>query len=932
MDLVELVRDRADGAPLPRDGSARPAVDAWRAAEGAVLTEALGGGGERLVAAYEQLAEWDGRDEPVGRAARLRASYDTHRGRHEASLEAAAVAMDLLRGAARDGARLGRAASLLRLGRFVEAIEDCRVVRRRARRRGEGLFAAAALLNQAVAVHEGGDPRAALALYRKVLRETTELGDTYYRATASQNLANALVLLERFEEAVPLYGAARTAFEGMGLRREAAVCRYNEGALAVGTGKLGRADDLLQEAEDELRSCGDLQHAALCRLDRGEALLRAHLLPEAHHCLATAERALRSSAPPGELSRAVLLLARTELARGDLDRAEELLEEDLPLESDAVLATRLELSGRRAALAGDSSEATRLLLAAADAHGRDRPAARCRALAAAAQASRADGMLDEGRELALRAERVARRVSLPGPRFAAASARFLCEADLGRRRAARGALTRAIDALEDVRAGLGPVTLRAGLLLDARHWLAAAIRFELARGPAAALALAERWRARSLIDLLERTAEAVDADSGSVGDADGDDEVARLRARVSRLERDLGAVDDGAGLRRGAGAPPSLRALRLAERRLATAVRRRSAVSLHPAARTSLDEATVARLRAEPGTTCLAFHTDERGTVVFVLDDGPPRHVTIALSRDAVAHAVEELQFRLGRYALGELVQRHRARLDAAVDRRLRVLAEPLHRALRRELVGTRRLVVVPDGPWQRVPFAALPWSGGRLVDAHEVLLAPTVVGARGVASSPGSRHNLVLGHDDGRAPEIVREAQAVAELLHDAGEPVELALGADANSDRVLPTSAPRCLHIAAHGRFRADAPEQSGLRLADGWLRALDLAETPLAGTTVVLSGCETGVSRTDAGGEPTGLVRAVLAAGATELVVSQWRVDDRTTAELMVEFHRRRLTGADATTALNEAQRDRARAGDAPFQWAGFSVWTASAARVS
>jgi CHAT domain-containing protein len=151
------------------------------------------------------------------------------------------------------------------------------------------------------------------------------------------------------------------------------------------------------------------------------------------------------------------------------------------------------------------------------------------------------------------------------------------------------------------------------------------------------------------------------------------------------------------------------------------------------------------------------------------------------------------------------------------------------------------------------------------------------------------------------------------------------LASGPAATFDAVAAARAPRCVHIAAHGRFRPDAPSMGGVRLADGWLRAIDFATLRLPGALVVLSGCETGVSRVGPGDEIHGLVRGVFASGATELVASLWRVGDESTARFMSSFHARRAGGLCAEHALAETQRESAATGLPVWAWAGFALWT-------
>ena len=73
------------------------------------------------------------------------------------------------------------------------------------------------------------------------------------------------------------------------------------------------------------------------------------------------------------------------------------------------------------------------------------------------------------------------------------------------------------------------------------------------------------------------------------------------------------------------------------------------------------------------------------------------------------------------------------------------------------------------------------------------------------------------------------------------------------------------------------------------DGIITALDLSGLDLEGTDlVVLSACETGKvdpSNTDG---ISGLTKAFIQAGAKDVVMSLWSVDDAKTAELMTMFY--------------------------------------------
>ncbi|MGI8551582.1 MAG: CHAT domain-containing protein, partial [Dehalococcoidia bacterium] len=135
--------------------------------------------------------------------------------------------------------------------------------------------------------------------------------------------------------------------------------------------------------------------------------------------------------------------------------------------------------------------------------------------------------------------------------------------------------------------------------------------------------------------------------------------------------------------------------------------------------------------------------------------------------------------------------------------------------------------------------------------------------------------------------------------------------------------------IHLAAHGRFRADAPLFSSIELAGGPLTVADIFSLQLGSALVTLSGCETGRAVIGGGDELAGLVRAFLYAGAAGLLVSQWRVEDASTAALMVRFYLELRQGAGFAQALRTAQMAfissevPQNGRQHPFMWAGFQI---------
>ncbi len=138
---------------------------------------------------------------------------------------------------------------------------------------------------------------------------------------------------------------------------------------------------------------------------------------------------------------------------------------------------------------------------------------------------------------------------------------------------------------------------------------------------------------------------------------------------------------------------------------------------------------------------------------------------------------------------------------------------------------------------------------------------------------------------------------------------------------------------HFSCHGFFDPNNPKLSALILADaivtapatgsesrylelrdgrkadieqcltwGEIAELDLRQTRL----VVLSACETGLTKLNLSGEEyIGLPSALIIAGATNAIVTLWRVNDLATAFFTIQFYHYYLGGCPPALALNRAQ---------------------------
>jgi CHAT domain-containing protein len=299
-------------------------------------------------------------------------------------------------------------------------------------------------------------------------------------------------------------------------------------------------------------------------------------------------------------------------------------------------------------------------------------------------------------------------------------------------------------------------------------------------------------------------------------------------------------------------------------------------------------------------------------------------------------------------------------------------------------LAQTKRVLIVPDGCLQYIPFAALPLPdpliGKRpLVDSQEVVIlpsasalgslrkaaskraAPTATAAifadpvfeaddprvltgragdgRRYQDRPSTLNNAI--RDVGASQYIARlpasrdEATAITNVFRSKDpQAVHVALDFEASRAYVLADGLTRfrLLHFATHGVVDTRHPEMSGLILSlidkrgrrqDGYLRLGDIYKLKLSADLVVLSSCDSALGKDLDSEGIIGLPRGFLYAGAKSVIASLWKVNDDATAALMSILYARIKKGESPASALRSAQLEMLRdeQWSNPYYWAGF-----------
>lgn len=340
----------------------------------------------------------------------------------------------------------------------------------------------------------------------------------------------------------------------------------------------------------------------------------------------------------------------------------------------------------------------------------------------------------------------------------------------------------------------------------------------------------------------------------------------------------------------------------------------------------------------DPETLLLEYFLGEERSFLWAVTSESARFVTNLPGREKIEALARQVSERMpeSRHQTGEVAARQ------AAARLSQVILGPVA-----DLLGQRRLVIVASGALQKVPFAALPRPDQSqeprlLIDDHKIgsLTSVSVLAslrARVEKRRPAAGFLAVVAPVFAPPSEQLRYAGREAEaIIALAGRRPVLAASGAVASRKLLESGRLndyRILHFATHGLLNDVYPELSSLALSnvddsgqpvDGQFRAYEVSGLKLRADLVVLSACRTGLGKEVGGEGLVGLTQAFLHAGAQQLVVSLWDVDDRATEELMKRFYTALLAeGRPPAEALRQAQislKSEER-WHAPYYWAGF-----------
>lgn len=510
----------------------------------------------------------------------------------------------------------------------------------------------------------------------------------------------------------------------------------------------------------------------------------------------------------------------------------------------------------------------------------------------------------------------------------------------------------------------------------------------------------ERERVRSLVDDISTSRSELEALNGLPDDKRNPDEVGRVGARLAGSETALAELDEAIGRR-----IPKYAQLRNPKPiDLVTAQKwcgKDRVVLEYVMWDPSLEQSLSEQHSITVDGTTYNFPNIKLGSYCIIVSSDGIDYVRLDGDYDYVG-AINKLRgFILRRWSFEKMEP---LRNELYVK-----LIEPVVAKLP---VGTKEIVVVPDGPIAYLPLDILRRDASCPVfgESYSVALSPSIsvsalssieegksqgnalalgggwynpeknvaergCESRGYTRSGDSGQSLYYSEDELRSlnpaqlanarrvvlengagryfsergfrwtdiPGTAREVRNLQDFVFPVGQ-ITLLEGqsaSEANLKRLSEKGALKdysVIHLACHGYFDTMIPDMSSVVLSevsgllkddpeDGYLTIAETVLLDLDADMVNLSACETGLAQVRRGDGMIGLARSFLIAGARNVGVSLWSVDDEATTEFMTRLYKKAVGSGigfqKAYTAVKAEFREDPKWSH-PYYWAAFTMY--------
>ncbi len=832
--------------------------------------------------------------------------------------KAAAIFIDIGRVSDSAQTQVAKLMALAMLGRYDEAIKTGKAALKIFAAAGDQLAAGKIEMNLSNIVSRRSLHHEAEKYCLSASRRFIKAGENSWKAMAENGLANTYAELNDFQKADKYYHLALETARSEKMRVTEAEIEASLGNLALLRGRYAEALNFLELSRQKYDALGLPHQSAIADLEIADIYSELNLGVEAAELYERVTRTFRQLNLSGEEARARLNYGRTLSYLGDSSVADRELKKALKLfENEKNQSGRMSalLSLSELALKQNRFKETHAYLTKASSALRqsENPRHDIQLNLLEGELHRKTGKFDKAVKKLSNAKTSAKKYQQENALQFALNSLGKISVSLSKNAEAKSLFKDAIRKIEGLRSTLAAEEVSMAFFaskLEPYENLAQLLLNE--NKLSEAFSVTESGRSRSLLDAASKRTERSSPVSKKLTA-----EIKELRAELNFYYKRFDSADASEAQR-------LTTEINRLESKLSDTLRKITNLGLpkSPSRQNKTNSFNLGSLQKQLDirTTLIEFVEFKGSISAFVVTKTTIRYIRDLTTSNALNAALENLHFQFDSLRYGSMqLTKYLDDLKARAVRCLADLYDQLLQPLREFFVGNR-LIVVPVGSLNYVPFQALHDGNKYVIEGFEITNSPSahVWQILQKRRTKKVRNSLLIGYADERIPLVENEIREIQPIV-----PNPAAFVGEKATFSAFVENAPRfdLIHLACHGRFRSENPMFSSLHLADGWITVRDICAQKLKANLITLSACETGLSKIMAGEEILGLARGFLTAGADSLIVSLWSVNDAATGHLMLRFYDNLQRGLSIAASLRKAQLDFVKRGEHPFYWSPF-----------
>ena len=305
---------------------------------------------------------------------------------------------------------------------------------------------------------------------------------------------------------------------------------------------------------------------------------------------------------------------------------------------------------------------------------------------------------------------------------------------------------------------------------------------------------------------------------------------------------------------------------------------------------------------------------------IWVISSDKFNYYKINYKKDKIINVVNKIRNNLGRTSIEH------------IESELKFLYNLLFKPINAFIYDAKRLCIIPHGVLHYLPFQILKDNDNRyLVERHTIYYSPSASVDEICRTKKRTQKELyifaIANPDFNNSSLLLKYAEHEVNQVKKLYPNSTICVGKDASIEKYhIHAPNHKILHVAAHGIYNSNNPMQSYLLLLGknehekGKLSVTDIFNSQIHTYLVFLSACDTAIGKLISGDELISMNRAFLYAGTPSVISTLWKIDDKSTSELVTEFYKN-LSLYDKATSLRLAQIQLINKYKHPYYWGAF-----------